>query len=296
MNSFVTTCYTSMDNKKKPESSSTEDILHDLELLRQKMLKHASLDHGSAACNDKALAVFRIFRNMDLEQWKLVSDEPDFCNWLALPLQGSQFPTLMHIQERIEHLAHLTEHDALTGLANRRAIERNLETEIERATRLGSSLSVAMLDLDDFKKINDTYGHSCGDVVLQKFSQLIKEEIRKTDFAARFGGEEFILLLSGTSLLHAQQVLKRIKDKWEEMPVNCGHETLPVKLTCSMGLVCYKGKRKIDTETLIQASDQALYQAKEEGKNKIVTAPLADFIAEEQTLVGSEEKNFLFTK
>lgn len=294
MNSFATTCYTFMDNKN-PESSSTEDILQDLDQLRQMIQSQTGQDDLTAS-EDNALAVFRIYRNMNLEQWKTISRESNLWQWQAMPLKGSQLPALKYMQECIQKLAHLTEHDPLTGLANRRAITNTMETEIERAARLSSSLSVAMLDLDDFKNVNDTHGHACGDVVLQKFSQLISSEIRKTDLAARFGGEEFIILLSGTSLIRAQQVLKRIKDSCAELAVKCSPEHPPLQLTCSIGLVCYKGKRNIDADTLIQAADQALYQAKEGGKNKVVTAPLADFATEEHTLVGREEKNFLFSK
>ena len=294
MNSFATTYYTFMGNKHS-DISSSEEILLDLQKLRQKMLSHAGFD-DLLSLKNKALAVFKIYQNMDMKQWEIIVKQSNSWPWMALPLQGNELKALRQLQQRLDYLAHLTEHDPLTGLSNRRAIKKNLDTEIERSKRAGSSLSVAMLDLDDFKMINDTYGHACGDKVLQEFGQLINLEIRKTDLAARFGGEEFLLLLSGASLLQAHHVLKRIKDKCAELLIKCSMDQPGIQLTCSIGLVCYKGKLDIDTQTLIQAADKALYQAKAEGKNKIVTAPLADIADEGTTLVGREEKNFLFSK
>lgn len=294
MNSFATTYYTFMDNMNS-NSTSAEKILEDLKQLQQKMQSHTG-DSDPLTSKKNALAVFKIFQNMDLEKWESIARESSHWDWIALPLKENELSALKHLQERIKHLAHLTEHDPLTGLANRRAMTKSLDMEIDRCIRSGSSLSVAMLDLDDFKKVNDTYGHPCGDLVLQQFSQVINSEIRKTDLAARFGGEEFVILLSGTSLIKAQHVLKRIKDKCAELVLQCSLDQNSFQLTCSIGLVCFKGKNNIESEDLLQAADQALYQAKAEGKNKIITAPLADFATNEHTLVGREEKHFLFSK
>ncbi|MHB9074340.1 MAG: diguanylate cyclase domain-containing protein [Desulfobaccales bacterium] len=152
--------------------------------------------------------------------------------------------------------------DALTGLANRRYLADMLEKAMAFASRHEQPLSLIMLDLDDFKIINDSYGHKAGDQVLESFAQLMQNFIRKEDLAARFGGEEFILMLPGTDLEQAAIMAERLRTQMENVTFAFSSS----RVTASFGITQY---RSGDTfETLINRVDEALYAAKGAGKNR----------------------------
>jgi diguanylate cyclase (GGDEF)-like protein len=202
-------------------------------------------------------------------------------------------PYLRRIQKTILELAHLSEHDHLTGLSNRAAFERTLAAELERACRNGTSLSLAILDLDDFKAINDAHGHLCGDKVLRRVAEVLSEAKRTYDFAARIGGEEFAMILPGLGLTRSEIVLRRVLAAVAGLRVDCGGEEL--RVTLSAGLSCTKGKVPLKRDDLFLPADQALYEAKAQGKNRLAKAPLVDLTRPaEKTLVGAAEKKYLF--
>jgi diguanylate cyclase (GGDEF)-like protein len=166
---------------------------------------------------------------------------------------NAQIITLMHT-------------DPLTGLANRRFFTDMLEKAMAFANRHQQHLSLIMVDLDDFKVINDTYGHETGDQVLTSFAQLMNGFIRKEDVAARFGGEEFILMLPGTDLEQVAIMAERLRTQME----NVTFSTSQSRVTASFGITQY---RPDDTfETLINRVDDALYAAKKAGKNQVRSA------------------------
>jgi diguanylate cyclase (GGDEF)-like protein len=231
-----------------------------------------------------------------MADWKELIQDGHFINWLALPASGDATPHLASIQRTIEELTHQTRHDPLTGLANRRAFEKNLKLELERAYRSGSSLSLAILDLDDFKAVNDTYGHLCGDRVLMGIAAALLGHKRGYDMAARIGGEEFALILPGSGLMQAESSLERLLGEAREHRVTCEGVDEPVGVTCSVGLVCTKGKTPLSVERFVDLADKALYEAKALGKDRIVKAPIPDLMETPQaTLVHAQEKQFLFT-
>ncbi len=164
-------------------------------------------------------------------------------------------------KKRVETLSKI---DTLTQLGNRAMLDNELTSEIERVRRYTSSLSVIMLDIDHFKQINDNYGHLKGDEVLQKISAIIKSSIRKTDKAGRWGGEEFLILCPETTLDNAAVLAENLRKQIELLDFGevC-------RQTASFGVTAYQ---ETDTvSTLVNRTDRALYQAKETGRNRVVT-------------------------
>jgi len=164
-------------------------------------------------------------------------------------------------------LLELSHTDPLTGLNNRRSMMEVLDKEFERSTRKHSPLSLLMLDIDHFKKINDTFGHQQGDAVLQALATLLKEHLRQYDLAARFGGEEFALVLPDTNENDAGMVAERIRQSIEKMRP----DDLPAEfcLTASFGVATSPNEALACPDDLIREADNALYQAKRSGRNRI---------------------------
>ncbi|MGB9811424.1 MAG: GGDEF domain-containing protein [Dictyoglomus turgidum] len=160
-------------------------------------------------------------------------------------------------------LEELSIKDDLTGLYNRRKMDQELEKCLYIWERYNRPFSIIIIDIDDFKKINDTYGHLIGDMVLEKISKIIRENIRKSDIASRWGGEEFLILLPETNLQNATLVAEAFRRKIEE--ANFG---IDEKITVSVGVANIENNESIDS--LIQRADKNLYKAKESGKNKVV--------------------------
>ena len=159
--------------------------------------------------------------------------------------------------------------DNLTGLANRRHCEDALSSELARAERFGTSLTVVFADLDDFKGVNDRHGHPCGDLVLREFATVLRETVREADVAGRWGGEEFLLLLPGTDAAGGIQLAERVRAGLEGRTVLAPDGT-PIRVTCSFGLASYPALE--DAAGLLAAADEALYQAKRNGKNRVEIA------------------------
>lgn len=156
-------------------------------------------------------------------------------------------------------------HDALTGLANRRLLLERLKEESERVKRLGQPLVVAMLDVDHFKTVNDTYGHEAGDEVLVKIAQVMQGELREYDICGRWGGEEFLLLLPATPPADALAVITRLHQSIQELVVRVGDHNLSV--TASIGFAEHAPGAAL-AHTLKRADD-ALFQAKRAGRDRI---------------------------
>jgi two-component system cell cycle response regulator len=165
-----------------------------------------------------------------------------------------------------EQMKQLAETDPLTETYNRRALAEKLVQELERASRYGTSLACLMIDVDNFKNINDTYGHLTGDSVLRQLGEILRREQRTVDIVARYGGEEFVVLLPETALpgarIFAERVLKKVASQ------NFGQADRVVHVTISIGVACYPDPQVQDGEGLLTLADQRLYRAKMEGRNR----------------------------
>jgi len=165
-----------------------------------------------------------------------------------------------------QKLVEMNTKDALTGIYNRRFLTTRLKEECERQQRYSRPLSLIMIDIDFFKKVNDTYGHQCGDLILKSVAAKAASVVRKTDFIARYGGEEFCCLLPETSAEAAETVAESLRTHIEKME-NIFESKL-IKVTISLGI---SGFLADDTpDTLMKRADDALYQAKHSGRNRFV--------------------------
>jgi diguanylate cyclase (GGDEF)-like protein len=160
--------------------------------------------------------------------------------------------------------------DSLTGLANRRTLDEELVLEWRRADRVGDSLAFILLDLDDFKQVNDTHGHQAGDAVLRTVGQVLLEGIRQVDLAGRYGGEEFALILPETDLGGALKLAERLRVSLETTPVELV-EGKTLHITASFGVALKDELPSADE--LVAVADEALYAAKRAGKNRVMPDP-----------------------
>ena len=156
--------------------------------------------------------------------------------------------------------------DPLTGIYNKRGLEKILNQEISRAKRFKHNLSIVMLDIDYFKKYNDTNGHVAGDKLLTKFSKLLQSELRDIDNVARYGGEEFIIILPRSSHKEAEKISERIRKKIGSTKFKGGKSQPLRKVTASFGLATFS-KPSQSHHSLINSADELLYQAKLAGRN-----------------------------
>jgi diguanylate cyclase (GGDEF)-like protein len=184
-----------------------------------------------------------------------------------------------------EQLSRLAVTDGLTGLLNRRGFDQQLEDELWRARRFGHSIGLVLFDLDHFKRVNDTWGHAQGDIVLQAFASVLMHSSRRVDKVARFGGEEFALLLPATDELGVDIVCEKVRSATEALRVPCSHAdgtSESIQITTSGGGVVIPkiGENGIPMSELaagmFEISDRSLYQAKQSGRNRIITQICTD--------------------
>ena len=171
----------------------------------------------------------------------------------------------------LEQIRQLATHDDLTGLLNRRAMLDRMQLEQRRSLRSGSPLLIAQLDIDHFKVVNDTHGHAAGDLVLQSFADTVRRNVRDTDVLARWGGEEFVLLLCDTPAADAVALMERLRQAVQAMQVPVPQGGQPITVTVSIGLA-----RHAPADPLagtLERADRALYAAKAGGRNRVVPAP-----------------------
>ena len=170
-----------------------------------------------------------------------------------------------HYVERVKQLAYI---DGLTGIFNRRYFELRIAEEIERAKRFDAGMAVILVDIDQFKRLNDEFGHLLGDEVLRQVSSILHQQLRKIDVVCRYGGEEFGILLSQTSPQHALGVaekLRRLVETWQFPGV-------PRSVTISAGAATFPDHGTTRDE-LVKAADSGMYAAKQAGRNRAILAP-----------------------
>lgn len=173
---------------------------------------------------------------------------------------------ITHTVRLMERLHGLAIMDDLTGIYNRRHFIEVARRELERAIRYDKNLSLLLLDLDHFKRINDTYGHAAGDAVLFHVACVCRESIRSIDIAGRYGGEELVILLPETAAGDAFTMAERIRERIEALSIDvCGKR---LSVSTSIGVASRAGMGNISLEELLQAADRAMYRAKNEGRNR----------------------------
>ena len=191
-------------------------------------------------------------------------------DYITKPFSFSELLARVRVGSRVvqyqQHLEYQTLIDALTGLFNRRAFEKKIEEEFERAKRYHHPLSLLIADIDNFKTINDTYGHHAGDQVLKGIAEALRDKSRRSDFASRYGGEEFVLILPETDLENALQAAKKMVAEIKGQ--SFGTPTRSFSLTISVGISSTSNKDYSEWEEMLQDADQALYLAKNKGKNR----------------------------
>ncbi|MCK5539794.1 MAG: GGDEF domain-containing protein [Deltaproteobacteria bacterium] len=177
--------------------------------------------------------------------------------------------TVKRLQSKMEEVADMATIDELTGLYNRRALFSRLMEEHSRAERYGQGFSILMIDIDDFKDVNDEHGHQVGDGILKGLGAFLRKNLRDSDFPARFGGEEFICLLPSTDIEHAIQAGNKIRELLSKSTLSSKKKDVTLQITVSIGIATFTSGDDIDD--LIKRADDALYLAKRQGKNRIVT-------------------------
>ncbi len=165
------------------------------------------------------------------------------------------------------HFERESKTDPLTGVNNRGEIERLAHGELDRARREGKPLALAMLDIDFFKKVNDTYGHLAGDEVLRETVRRLRQGLRSYDHIGRYGGEEFLLLLPGDDAVGAEQLAQRLRESVAAQPVDTSSGVISV--TVSIGVCVIGADRACTVQDAIAQADRMLYQAKEGGRNRV---------------------------
>jgi len=183
--------------------------------------------------------------------------------------KNRKLQTALEYQQQIQNqLQQLAVTDALTGLFNWRYLSVSLDHEFEQCLRYQKGLSCLMLDLDHFKQINDTYGHTSGDFVLKEFSARLKKAIRTADIGFRYGGEEFVVLLPHTDLESAKVIAERILTACRTKPFEIDGQSVAV--TVSIGAACFKAHGPQTAEEMLATADKLLYEAKQSGRNQCV--------------------------
>jgi len=174
---------------------------------------------------------------------------------------------LKKLETQAETLSKLAAFDELTGVYNRRSLFNALESEISRSARYSYPLSVMMLDLDHFKKVNDDYGHAAGDAVLRRFAELVGDTLRKIDVLCRYGGEEFCAILPETSVNSAIKVAERVRVAVESDTISL--DQVELRITVSIGITSVTPLRGAEPDHLLSEADKALYEAKSNGRNRV---------------------------
>jgi len=203
-------------------------------------------------------------------------------DFLTKPISDAQLVSAVRVRiERARQLEAQISKDSLTGLLKHASIKEAVELEVTRSRRVGKPATVAMLDIDHFKKVNDSYGHAIGDVVISSIAMLLRQRMRQSDIIGRYGGEEFVVILPECDIDQAQLLLDDIRERFAA--VHFSHEGRDFTCTVSAGLACTNDFPSSRGAELLVAADDALYVAKRSGRNQVRSA-LVDQAREENKL------------
>lgn len=265
-----------LEGFKKLLASPVDIILCDLEMPRMDGFKFLGMLKGRPEVSDTPVI---ILTGNDDRELKIKGLEQGACDFITKPFDPEELVARMRVHLKIKHLQddlkrsnelllELSNTDHLTGLFNRRFLMETLDKEVQRARRKDGQVALLLLDIDHFKRVNDTHGHLQGDVVLQKVALHIQKELRSYDTAARYGGEEFVAVLPDTSLKEAFNVADRIRLSVQGM--RFAGSLANEQVTVSLGVALFPSPCFDDIDGLLRAADEALYQAKERGRNRVI--------------------------
>lgn len=176
---------------------------------------------------------------------------------------------IQELRKANDRLQKLTLTDEMTQLYNYRFLQSQLETEIKRAERYQKPLSICLIDLDHFKKINDQYGHQAGDEALRRVARILTDSVRNVDFVGRYAGDEFLIIFPNTQLADALRLCERIVNSTQNESIEFEGHKIPLSL--SIGVTDYQPSRRNSVPSLMAAADRCLYQAKSSGRNRVET-------------------------
>ena len=278
-----------LNKKSQPEEMLSDKLVADLEKVVKLVQEHAcSTENGGCS-----LALLRVLQNVTPEEWEHFACTQNLERWISFPLQHDLSLSISRLLAMQETLAYQRDHDFLTGLGNRRFFDRNLESELLRAVRSYTELSVIYLDIDDFKKVNDTYGHNCGDLVLQRLAKILQTSVRHYDVVGRIGGEEFAVLLPASSCWTGLMLGNRLLEDFRRERFDFDTS---LSLTFSAGVSSLALlDNEINSDALMKSADKALYEAKRKGKNAVVLINGGKRGKDQGSLVLAQEKQFLFS-
>jgi len=264
-----------LEGFKKLLSAPVDIILCDLEMPRIDGFKFLSMLKSRPDLQDVPIL---ILTGMDDRELKIKGLEQGASDYITKPFDPGELVARVKVHLKIkklqdelrrsnELLLELSNTDHLTGLFNRRYMMDALDKEVQRCIRNGGYLSLIMLDIDHFKKVNDTFGHLQGDVVLQRVAAQLQKELRNYDCAARYGGEEFIAILPDSSLKESVFVADRIRLSIQALSFSGALS--PLNITASLGVACFPVEGVSSVDEFIKVTDDALYRAKNNGRNRV---------------------------
>ena len=252
-------CWALRRNKPHGMASDESDLL----------CKHVELEHGKAYLCLPMVAHGEIMGLLHIRYADANEGTRNIIAQSALAAAEQLSLILANLRLR-ETLKNQSIRDPQTGLFNRRYMEDSLVRELSRAERLGKNVVVAMVDLDHFKRLNDTFGHTAADAVLREWSELLKAKFRGSDIVCRYGGDEFVIILPDISMDDARQRLEQLRTDLTRMIVREDGQSIQA-VTVSMGMAYFPAHGR-SSQTLLHAADQALYRAKEMGRDRIAVA------------------------
>lgn len=268
--------------------SETDITLEELENLARELLEVGALAGPvTSEGEDRAKGLAFLIRDLTSERLREILERVD----LRVPLSENSMETLEALKQVVDEnreLRALSVTDTLTGLFNQRFFQDRLSVEMQRVRRSEKPCSLIMLDLDNFKPVNDTFGHQAGDDLLRKVADIIRNNIRSVDMPVRYGGDEMAVILPDTNLIASHKIAERIRSELEQNP-----KTAQYGVTASLGLATHHHWDSEDMNGLIRRADQALYTAKSQGGNSVWFLEI-DRDKEKPTEVTVSERDSLF--